>query len=52
MEPDPILLDEPTASLDPILVTEVLDTLERIAKERSNTSMIIVTHEVAFLPAA
>lgn len=48
MEPDLILLDEPTASLDPILVTEVLDTLERIAKERSNTSMIIVTHEVAF----
>ena len=48
MEPDLILLDEPTASLDPILVTEVLDTLERIAEERSNTSMIIVTHEVAF----
>jgi polar amino acid transport system ATP-binding protein len=48
MEPDLVLLDEPTASLDPILVYEVLDTLERIARERKNTSMIIVTHEVAF----
>lgn len=48
MEPDLILLDEPTASLDPILVTEVLDVLESIAKVRKNTSMIIVTHEVAF----
>ncbi|MFW6021982.1 MAG: amino acid ABC transporter ATP-binding protein [Halanaerobiaceae bacterium] len=48
LEPDLILLDEPTASLDPILVRDVLDVLENIAKERSNTSMIIVTHEVAF----
>ncbi|MFP4015619.1 MAG: amino acid ABC transporter ATP-binding protein, partial [Halanaerobiales bacterium] len=48
MEPDLILLDEPTASLDPILVREVLDVLENIARERENTSMIIVTHEVTF----
>lgn len=48
MEPDLILLDEPTASLDPILVREVLDVLENIAEERKNTSMIIVTHEVTF----
>ena len=48
MEPDLILLDEPTASLDPILVTEVLDVLEKIAKTRKNSSIIIVTHEVAF----
>ncbi len=47
LEPDLILLDEPTASLDPILVREVLDVLEKIARNRS-TSMIIVTHEVAF----
>lgn len=47
LEPDLILLDEPTASLDPILVREVLDVLEKIARTRS-TSMIIVTHEVAF----
>lgn len=48
MEPDLILLDEPTASLDPILITEVLDVLEKIAKTRRNSSIIIVTHEVAF----
>jgi polar amino acid transport system ATP-binding protein len=48
MEPDLILLDEPTASLDPILIRDVLDVLENIAKKNSNTSMIIITHEVAF----
>ena len=48
IEPDLILLDEPTASLDPILVREVLDVLEEIAKKRKNTSVIIVTHEVSF----
>src|SRR5690554_890056 len=47
LEPDLILLDEPTASLDPILVCEVLDVLEKIVQNTS-TSMIIVTHEVAF----
>ncbi len=48
MEPDLILLDEPTASLDPILVRDVLDVLENIAKKRKDTSIIIVTHEVTF----
>ncbi len=48
MEPDLILLDEPTASLDPILVRDVLDVLENIAKIRRDTSIIIVTHEVTF----
>lgn len=48
LEPDLILLDEPTASLDPILIREVLDVLENIIQERKNTSMIIVTHEVTF----
>jgi len=48
MEPELILMDEPTASLDPILVRDVLDIIESIVREKSNTSMIIVTHEVAF----
>ncbi len=48
LEPDLILLDEPTASLDPILVRDVLDVLENIAKKRKDTSIIIVTHEVTF----
>ena len=48
LKPDLILLDEPTASLDPILVRDVLDILENIACSNKNTSMIIVTHQVAF----
>jgi ABC-type polar amino acid transport system ATPase subunit len=47
LEPELILFDEPTASLDPILVREVLDVLEDIVV-RKRTSMIIVTHEVTF----
>lgn len=45
--PDMMLLDEPTASLDPILVGEVLKVMEDLTKER-NKSLLIVTHEVAF----
>ena len=48
LKPDLILLDEPTASLDPILIRDVLDILEQVACNRENTSLIIVTHEVAF----
>ncbi len=48
LEPGLILLDEPTASLDPILVRDVLDILEDIARGTKTTSMIIVTHEVTF----
>ena len=48
LSPDLILLDEPTASLDPILVREILELLEEIACEKDDTSMIVVTHQVAF----
>ncbi len=48
LSPDLILLDEPTASLDPILVREILEILEDIANEKQDTSLIIVTHQVAF----
>lgn len=46
---DPVLMlwDEPTASLDPILVCEVLDVMEELVKTTQMT-MVIVTHEVAF----
>lgn len=47
MEPQLMLWDEPTASLDPILVREVLDVMEELIAT-SNTTMIIVTHEVSF----
>lgn len=47
VKPEILLLDEPTASLDPILVQEVLEVIERLGQERSIT-MVIVTHEIFF----
>lgn len=46
-EPDLMLWDEPTASLDPILVREVLVVMEELAKYRAS-AMLVVTHEIAF----
>jgi polar amino acid transport system ATP-binding protein len=45
--PEIMLWDEPTASLDPILVGEVLEVMEELV-EHSGTTMVIVTHEVSF----
>lgn len=47
LEPELILWDEPTASLDPMLVREVLLIMEELAKYRSST-MLVVTHELSF----
>ncbi len=47
LNPEIMLLDEPTASLDPILVGEVLDVMEDLARN-TRATMIIVTHEVSF----
>jgi general L-amino acid transport system ATP-binding protein len=44
--PQLILFDEATASLDPEMVTEVLQTMESLAAE--GMTMMIVTHEMAF----
>lgn len=46
-EPELLLWDEPTASLDPILVREVLVVMEELARHRAST-MIVVTHELPF----
>lgn len=46
LEPYVILFDEPTSSLDPELVEEVLNVMQEVTKK--NTTMIIVTHEMAF----
>ncbi|MBM7556981.1 amino acid ABC transporter ATP-binding protein [Halanaerobacter jeridensis] len=48
IEPNLLLLDEPTASLDPILVKEVLDVIEDLTKTQDQRIVIIVTHQVAF----
>jgi general L-amino acid transport system ATP-binding protein len=44
--PQLILFDEPTASLDPEMVNEVLQTMESLAAE--GMTMIVVTHEMGF----
>lgn len=46
MEPKLICMDEPTSSLDPELVGEVLKVLKDLAKEKR--TMMIVTHEIKF----
>lgn len=46
MEPELILLDEITASLDPEMVREVLEVILDLAQ--GETTMLIVTHEMAF----
>ena len=46
MSPRMILLDEPTSSLDPELVSDVLEAIRQLAA--SGMTMIIVTHEMNF----
>jgi polar amino acid transport system ATP-binding protein len=46
-KPAILLLDEITAALDPELVTEVLDTIRRLAAD--GMTMLVVSHEMAFV---
>ena len=46
MNPDVMLFDEPTSSLDPELVGEVLKVMKSLAEE--GRTMIVVTHEIGF----
>jgi polar amino acid transport system ATP-binding protein len=46
MRPKLMLFDEVTSALDPELVKEVLDVMQRLAGE--GMTMVIVTHEMAF----
>jgi general L-amino acid transport system ATP-binding protein len=46
MNPKIMLFDEPTSSLDPEMVKEVLDTMTALAQE--GMTMIVVTHEMGF----
>lgn len=47
VNPKVMLFDEPTSSLDPELVTGILEIIRRLAKEHKQT-MLIVTHEMRF----
>ena len=46
MEPEIMLFDEPTSALDPELVGEVVEVMERLAKE--GMTIVAVTHEMHF----
>jgi len=46
MNPKLMLFDEPTSSLDPELVGEVLETMKQLAQE--GMTMVVVTHEMGF----
>ena len=46
MNPDVILFDEPTSSLDPEMIEEVLALIMEVSKKK--ITMIVVTHELKF----
>ena len=46
MDPRILLFDEPTSSLDPELVDEVLQTIKKLAS--TGRTMVVVTHELEF----
>ena len=46
MDPDVMLFDEPTSSLDPEMVGEVLDVMKQLVED--GMTMIVVTHEMGF----
>ena len=46
LNPEIMLFDEPTSSLDPEITGEVLQTMKELALE--HMTMIVVTHELAF----
>ena len=46
MRPKVLLFDEPTSALDPELIGEVLEIMDRVARE--GMTMVVVTHEMDF----
>lgn len=46
MNPEIMLFDEPTSALDPEMVIEVLEVMQKLAKE--GMTMVVVTHEMGF----
>ena len=46
MQPRIMLFDEPTSSLDPEMVTEVLAVMQQLAED--GMTMVVVTHEMGF----
>ncbi|MFN7915137.1 MAG: amino acid ABC transporter ATP-binding protein [Vicinamibacterales bacterium] len=46
MQPEMMLFDEPTSSLDPEMVGDVLEVMQHLASE--GMTMVVVTHEMGF----
>ncbi|MFR6020729.1 MAG: amino acid ABC transporter ATP-binding protein [Lactobacillaceae bacterium] len=46
MQPKAILFDEPTRALDPEMIGDVLDVMQKIAEQ--GMTMVVVTHEMGF----
>jgi ABC-type polar amino acid transport system ATPase subunit len=46
MEPKVLLFDEPTSSLDPEMVQEVLEVMRELA--HTGITMLVATHEIGF----
>jgi len=46
MQPRVMLFDEPTSALDPELIGEVLNVMQKLAKD--GMTMLVVTHEMGF----
>jgi cobalt/nickel transport system ATP-binding protein len=49
MQPEIIIMDEPTSSLDPIATSEILHLLLHLNKEKSIT-LLLATHDVDMVP--
>jgi cobalt/nickel transport system ATP-binding protein len=49
MNPEVILLDEPTAGLDPMGVSELMKLLKEI-REKTNISVVLSTHDIDLVP--
>jgi tungstate transport system ATP-binding protein len=46
LEPEVLLLDEPTANLDPVSTAKIEQLIQYVARER-NTTMIMATHDMS-----
>jgi len=49
MQPEVIIMDEPTANLDPRAISEILHLLLRLNKEQ-NITLLLATHDVDMVP--
>lgn len=51
LDPEIVLLDEPTAGLDPITAGEIIELVQDLRRERRSMSAIVVTHDVRSVEA-